>query len=261
MKTGAQLYTVRAYTQNEKDFACSMKKIAEIGYTTVQISAIGKIAPQRVREICDENGLQIVLTHSDVNRILNDTDALIREHDIMGCDYIGLGCMPEKYRTKEWLSHFMEDFKEPAKKMAAAGKLLMYHNHNLEFEAFEAENIPNASPKKRIIEYLLEGFSPEELGFTLDTYWVSAAGGDVCQWIRILKDRIPCVHLKDMQVKGFNQLMAPVMEGNLNFPAIFKELENTCCKYMLVEQDICTQGSPFDCLKTSYDNLAKAGYR
>ncbi len=26
MKTGAQLYTIRSYTQNAADFACSMKK-------------------------------------------------------------------------------------------------------------------------------------------------------------------------------------------------------------------------------------------
>ncbi len=42
MKTGAQLYTIRTYTQNEKDFARSMKRIAQIGYKTVQISAVGK---------------------------------------------------------------------------------------------------------------------------------------------------------------------------------------------------------------------------
>ena len=49
------------------------------------------------------------------------------------------------------------------------------------------------------------------MGITLDTYWVAAAGADVCEWIRLLKDRIPCVHLKDMQIKGWNQIMAPVM--------------------------------------------------
>lgn len=54
--------------------------------------------------------------------------------------------------------------------------------------------------------------------------------------------------------------MAPVMEGNLNFDGILKELDQTRCEYLLVEQDVC-QGSPFDCLKTSYDNLAAAGYR
>lgn len=261
MKTGAQLYTVRAYTQNEKDFSCTVKKIAEMGYKTVQLSAIGKdLKPQRIREICDEAGLEIALTHSDGNRILYDTERLIEEHDIMGCKYIGLGCMPEKYQSPQWLYHFAEDFKEPAEKIAAAGKLLMYHNHALEFRKFAAENAPDAAPDKRVIEYLTEWFSAKELGFTLDTYWVQAAGGDVCEWIRTLKDRIPCVHLKDMEVTENGPVMAPVMEGNLNFAAILKELENTCCEYLLVEQDVC-RTSPFDCLKKSYDNLAAAGYR
>ena len=136
----------------------------------------------------------------------------------------------------------------------------MYHNHNFEFQKLPALPDNGADKAKRMIEFLMEGFSAEEMGFTLDTYWVAAAGGDVCQWIELLKDRIPCVHLKDMTVDGFAQQMAPVMEGNLNFPAILKTLENTSCKYILVEQDTC-QGSPFDCLKTSYDNLAAAGYR
>ena len=68
------------------------------------------------------------------------------------------------------------------------------------------------------------------------------------------------MHLKDMAVEGMQQVMAPVMEGNLNFPAILNVLEKTDCKYLIVEQDTC-QGSPFDCLKTSYDNLAAEGYR
>lgn len=258
MRTGAQLYTLRAYTQTEKDFAFTIKKIAEMGYTTVQISAIGRdIRPERVRQICDENGLSIVLTHTDPSRILYDTQKVIEEHDIMGCDYIGIGAMPDKYRTPEWLDHFVDDYKEPAKKIAAAGKLLMYHNHNFEFQ-----KLTPADRKQpvRIIEYLMDSFSEKELGFTLDTYWVAAAGGDVCHWIGLLADRIPCVHLKDMDVSGFNQIMAPVMEGNLNFPAILKALETTSCRYLLVEQDVC-QTSPFDCLKTSYDNLAEAGYR
>ena len=41
MTLGAQLYTLRSYTQNEEDLAYCLKKVAEIGYTTVQISAVG----------------------------------------------------------------------------------------------------------------------------------------------------------------------------------------------------------------------------
>lgn len=261
MQTGAQLYTVRAYTQNERDFSYTIGRIAEMGYKTVQISAVGKeLTPEKIREICDRAGLKIVLTHSDVNRILYDTDRLIAEHEILGCKYIGLGAMPDKYRTKEWISHFMEDFSEPAKKIAASGKLLMYHNHNFEFQKLAPSAENGVTREKRIIESLMEGFSADEMGFTLDTYWVAAAGADVCQWISLLKDRIPCVHVKDMAVDGFTQVMAPVMEGNLNWPAILEALEKSVCKYLLVEQDTC-QGSPFDCLLNSYRNLSRAGYR
>lgn len=38
MELGAQLYTVREYGQNEKDIRRTMKKIADIGYKTVQVS-------------------------------------------------------------------------------------------------------------------------------------------------------------------------------------------------------------------------------
>lgn len=248
MHIGLQLYTVRSFTQNKKDFEITLKKIAKIGYTTIQLSAIGQgIEPEWIREKCDQYGLDIVLTHSDCNRILYDTEALIKEHDILGCKYIGLGCMPERYRYEGWIKQFADDFLEPAKKIAQAGKLFMYHNHNFEFEKIG---------EKRILEYLLESFTKDQLGITLDTYWVQVAGADITDWIEILKDRIPCVHLKDVEVKNGNQRMAPVMEGNINFVKVLKALKKTCCEHLLVEQDTCYE-DPFVSAKKSYDNLAK----
>ncbi|WP_237391570.1 sugar phosphate isomerase/epimerase family protein [Paenibacillus dendrobii] len=228
-----------------------MQKIAEIGYTTVQVSALGPIELRTLKEICDELSLQIVLTHTNPDRILNETDRVIEEHDILECNYIGIGAMPDKYRGLDWYSYFAEDFGEAAGRIAEAGKLLMYHNHHFEFEKIDG---------KRLIERLIEDFSPEEMGITLDTYWVQAAGADVCEWIDILKDRLHCVHLKDMSVQGTQQVMAPVMEGNMNFRGILKALEKANTKHLLIEQDVC-QTSPFDCLKASYDNLAALGYR
>ena len=252
MILGAQLYTLRSYTQNEKDLAFSLQKVSEMGYKTVQISGIGPIPPERVRALCDENSLKIVLTHTNPDRILYETEQVIREHDIMGCDYIGIGMMPPRYRTPEWLGHFAMDYLEPAKKIAAAGKLLMYHNHHIEFQRFGG---------KLIMERLMEDFAPDELGFTLDTYWVQAGGGDVCEWVERLRDRIPCVHLKDMGIIGEQQVMAPVMEGNINFEKILGQMKAVgTVKYLLVEQDTC-QESPFVCLEKSYNNLSRLGYK
>lgn len=252
MDLGAQLYTVRNYLQTEADFRRSIKKIADIGYRYVQISGASKeISPEKMREICDNQDLKIVLTHSDVNRILYDTKELIREHDILGCSCIGLGAMPEKYRETDWISYFYEDFKEAVKEIAASGKLFMYHNHNFEFEKSNGETM---------LEKLLNFFPAQEMGITLDTYWVQAAGGDVIQWIKKLKDRLACVHLKDMEMIGGGAVMAPVMEGNMNFAGILEALQETNCRYLLVEQDTC-RTSPFDCLRQSYENLQQLGYR
>lgn len=41
--------------------------------------------------------------------------------------------MNPKYQRAEWIDQFAKDFTTPAKKMRDAGKLLMYHNHNLEW--------------------------------------------------------------------------------------------------------------------------------
>ena len=252
MKIGAQLYTLRNYLQTERDIEVTLQKVAEIGYSTVQVSGIGKIAPERLREISDKNGLEIVITHTNPDRILFDTENVIKEHEILGCKYIGLGAMPDKYRDSVWLPQFAADYSEPAKKIAAAGKLLMYHNHNFEFEKINGT---------RILDTLISSFKPEEMGFTLDTYWVQAGGADIMDWIEILKDRIPCIHLKDMDVRSFTPVMAPVMEGNINFPKILKRLDEIGkTEFALVEQDTCEE-SPFICLEKSYKNLNTLGYK
>jgi sugar phosphate isomerase/epimerase len=113
------------------------------------------------------------------------------------------------------------------------------------------------------MDIITEDIPPELMGITLDTYWLQASGCDVCSWIERLKDRIPCVHLKDMTIAkdGWAQLMAPVMEGNMNFKQILRKLEETkAVRYILVEQDTC-QESPFICLKKSFDNLHSLGYK
>lgn len=253
MMLGAQTYTVRMYTQNARDFRETMRRIAAIGYQCVQLSAVGNIAPHVQREICDEFGLKVALTHTNPDRMLEDTAGVIRDHDILGCDYIGIGLLPSRYQAAEWIDQFAKDFRAPAQKMREAGKRLMYHNHNLEWTRLR--------DGRRIMDVLLEQMPAELMGFTLDTYWVQAAGADILEWMEKLQDRIPCVHLKDMAVQGFDQHPAPVGEGNLNFPKILSKLrELGKTQYLLVEQDDCYGEDPFDCLRRSYDHIQAMGY-
>lgn len=253
MKVGAQTYTIREYTQTEADFSASMKELADIGYHTVQLSAIGRFPVKWIREVCDRHHLQIVLTHTDPDRILYDTEAVIHEHDIMGCDYIGIGMMPPRYRSLQMVGQFVLDYLEPAQRIRDAGKLIMYHNHALEWERVNKDDT--------MLDMMMKGLPCDLMGLTLDGYWVQAAGADVCDTILKLADRIHCFHLKDMAVKDNAQRMAVVGEGNLPFPKILDLLNKLgVCKYLLVEQDDCYGEDPFDCLGRSFDYLVKEGY-
>ena len=50
MEIGVQLYTVRAYTRTPEDFALTLRRIADIGYRTVQVSATCPFAADWLRE-------------------------------------------------------------------------------------------------------------------------------------------------------------------------------------------------------------------
>ena len=245
LKIGAQLYTIREFTQTAADFAKSMKKIAGIGYKYVQVSAIGPIPAKEVADICASNGLGIVVTHTNPAKIKNDTDSVIEDHRIMGAKYVGIGAMPGNYsRSSEGIKSFINDFALPAKKIEQAGMQLMYHNHDFEWEKFD---------EKRMIEHLVENFP--NLGFILDTYWVQAAGGDPAAWLTKLEGKVPVIHFKDMAWWDGQKRMAEVMEGNLNWPAIFAACATSGVEYAMVEQDDCNGKNPFESLKISYENI------
>ena len=51
MIIGAQGFTLRDYTKDEAGIAASLKKLHDIGYRALQVSAFGPIAPERLREL------------------------------------------------------------------------------------------------------------------------------------------------------------------------------------------------------------------
>ena len=256
MKIGAQLYSVHPFTQTEADFDSTVKKIAGMGYLYVQVSGIGDIAADAVRKVCDRHGVRIIITHTDPERILNDTEAVIEDHGIMGAGYVGIGGIPDRYRGGLLsLNKFIDDYTPAAQKTRDAGMRLMYHNHNYEFLAYDG---------KLIIDRIAEGFPKELLGFTLDTYWVQAGGGDPAHYLKKFAGRVDTIHFKDMKMfmdpdGDIIQINSEVLDGNLNWPAIFGACAEAGVEYAFIEQDDEYMTDPFNSLKISYDNLVRRG--
>ena len=173
MQIGAQFYTVRNQCQTLDDFALTLRKVADIGYKTVQISGTCPYEAQWLREQLDKNGLQCVLTHIPVSKLVGETEQVIADHFTFDCPYIGLGYYSFDERKEDaTYDHFMKTFVPVAEKIRAGGKYFMYHNHDNEFKLAPGEN------KQIVLEKLAEEIPADMMGFTLDTYWVQAGGGD-----------------------------------------------------------------------------------
>ena len=94
MDFGLNLYSIRNLIQSESDFMDTSLKLRDMGYSYMQYSG-GPYDPEVMRRVSRASGLPIVVTHVPLDRILNDTDALMREHACFGCRNIGLGMLPK----------------------------------------------------------------------------------------------------------------------------------------------------------------------
>ena len=97
---GAQMFTVRAFTQTESDLLSTFRKLRAIGYEAVQISAIGAGIPvPAVAAGLKETGLACAATHISFDDCKKDLAAVVEKHRAWGCEYVGVGSMPEEYRA------------------------------------------------------------------------------------------------------------------------------------------------------------------
>ena len=245
MEIGAQLFTLRNSCTNLTDFAETLKKVADIGYKTVQVSGVCPYEPEWLAEQLKKNDLHCVLTHTNVAA---DPLQTAKNHDVFDCKYAGLGYYHFD-GTWETYNAFIQQYTPVCQVLKDNGKYFMYHNHNREFQKLDG---------KIILGRMAEDMPADLMGFTVDTFWVQYGGCDPAQWIADLAGRVPCIHLKDID---FDHKMTPVGAGNLNWDRIFKAAEASGTEYMLVEQDDCYDVDPFECMRRSYDFLAANGFR
>lgn len=252
MKSAAQLYTVREFTQNEKDYYETLVKVKKIGYTSVQLSAAGPMSAETVRSMSEDLDISVSATHISHNMFIQDLDQVIKNHHIMGCKYVGLGGMPKEYlETPKKLDEFIKTYSEISQTLKKEGLQFVYHNHNFEFFKFD---------NKTVLDILFDN-TPSCFFFEIDTYWIQAGGANPEEWIRKAARRCEYIHFKDMAINAeFKMVPSPIGQGNLNWKSIVDACKYSDVLYCAVEQDTC-EGSPFDALKASYNYLSSMGIR
>ncbi len=245
----AQLYTLREFLKTPAEVRVSLEKVRQLGYEAVQVSGLGPIEPAQLKEAADRAGVRIVATHISFERISSDVQAVIAEHQLWGCRHVAIGGLPAEYRNEEGYHRFALEASAAARPLVAAGLTFSYHNHSFELERFGG---------RTALEILYAESDAEVFSAEIDTYWIQHGGGNPVSWLRALKGRCHVVHLKDMAMKGSQQLYAEVGEGNLEWPSILEACREAGVEWYIVEQDTC-QRDPFESLGISLQNLRRLG--
>ncbi|MBR6709686.1 MAG: sugar phosphate isomerase/epimerase [Clostridia bacterium] len=233
MKVGLNLYSIRNLIDTEEKFLETAKQLKEMGYAYMQYSG-GKFDADMILRVSEAADIPVHLTHVPMDRIINDTDALMDEHAKFGCKYIGLGAMPrDVLRDPARLRETVAALERTAQKMAERGFKFFYHHHHFEFFRHEGETI---------FDYILK--NAPHINFTIDTYWLQYGGVDICDTIDRAAGRMACLHLKDYMIvyqdgdrPSFAPQYAPVGDGNIDFAKVLRHAEAAGCEYYFVEQD------------------------
>ena len=253
-RIAAQMYTVRDFTNSPGDLRETLRKLSEIGYKAVQLSAVGamsgsnpSVSAADAKQMLDEFNLRCIATHSDWNALANNTDEQIAYHKTLGCDYIAIGSMPGPYGSEgaSGYQRFVEDSAPIIAKLKGEGIRFGYHNHSFEFLRIG----PGA---RTLYDILLD--APADLMLEIDFYWVMNAGVNPERVLEKASGRVAVTHVKDREVSGNDGIMAPVGEGNMDWEHILPLGIKSGVEWFTVEQDTCRR-DPFDCLRSSYNYL------
>ncbi|RKP58163.1 sugar phosphate isomerase/epimerase [Cohnella endophytica] len=259
----------------------TMRKLTELGYYCVEVSQI-PMTPENVAELRRASldfhikiaslsaAVEPMMPGMPGETLAADFDKIVNDCKTLDCNYLRIGMLPfTSIGHKDKIMEFVQKADFYAEKLAAHGIELYYHNHHIEFQKYDGE-------------YLLDIIknNTSHIGFEFDVHWIQRGGENPVEFIRKYAGRIALLHIKDYRIgqidlnalaggfdmdkffQAFNNTVqfAEVGEGNLDIKSIMEAGLESGSKYFLVEQDDVYGRDPFDCLRTSGDNLRKLGF-
>jgi len=243
-----QMYTLR--DECEKDFAGTIRKVAEIGYPAVELAGRGSLSVQELSSLLADNHLTIAGSHIGLDQLESDLPKVIQENLALGNRFVVVPYLSDEHRkTAADYKKTAETFNKIGETLQQSGLTLCYHNHDFEFQKMDTGEIG--------LDILFENSDSALVKAEVDTYWVLKGGQDPVAFVRKHAGRVPLMHIKDMDMA--DDSFAPVGTGKLPLDALIAAASDIGTQYLIVEQDVC-KGPAIDAVTLSYNNLKAKGY-
>lgn len=253
MNIGLQMYTLRDAVA--EDFEGTLRKVAAMGYAGVEFAGYGGMEATALKALLDELKLQAIGSHIPLTSLLERLDEEIEYMKIIGGKYIVCPWLAADERDEAAWQEHVKAFQTIGEKIAAAGLVFAYHNHDFEFHV-QMDGQP-------VFDALYSKIDAAYLQVEMDIGWVQYAGNDPLAYIRKYAGRLPLLHLKDYEDNKTGDSSIATVElgrGKLHLNDIIQVAEESQVEWIIVEQDTCTNpplesvAESFEWLKNNYLN-------
>jgi sugar phosphate isomerase/epimerase len=260
---GLQLWTIR--DEVAKDLPGALKAVSTIGYGEVEFAGIPKATAPEVRSMLADNGLAAPSMHCGMDDAQKELQQRIDYAQAIGARYLVISfpaTADSRFKDGNALAAgiTLDDWKWNAEQLNRIGELTRkagitcgYHNHNMEFRAYDGTVA---------YDELLRLTDPELVTMELDIAWVVAAGVDPLSMLARHADRISSLHIKDVR-KGTKTVLdrvepqtTEVGSGRVDWPALFAAMDPQRIRHYFVEQENFER-APLESVKLSFEYLRR----
>lgn len=232
-----QLYSVR--DEAEKDFAGTVKKIAEMGYDGVELAGLYGLSTEEVLRALEEAELPAVSAHVPVEEFEKDMEKTLDQYEALGCRWLAIPWLPEERRFGgERYEETLQLMRKISEGCGSRGMQLLYHNH-----AFEFEKTPEGVYH---LDRLYEDVPAGVLGAEPDICWVQVGGEDPCGFLKRYEGRCPVLHMKDFVWKGKEAELTVLGQGEVAVKAAAQTGAECGAEWFVIEQDDHPAGTPME---------------
>jgi sugar phosphate isomerase/epimerase len=273
---GLQLYTVGK--EMDADPFGTLKRVAAIGYQTVELSPMTKLSTAELKKGLDDAGLKNPSGHYLLPALMNRLDENIEAAKRLGEEYLVVTVPwvadPSRFKPDpkggqmalflailagltldDWKWN-AEQFNKVGEQVKKAGLQLAYHNHNFEFKTYGSTTG---------YDEFLRLTDPDLVKLELDCGWMTVAGRDPAAYLAKYPARYRLLHIKEFH-KGFTPTtvlgeqgpQAPVPtqldRGGIDYRKILDTAGEA--QYLFVEQEPpFTEMPALEAIKVDYDFL------
>ena len=249
IRFGIHLSSVTPFVQTEEELSHTLKKLADIGYTSAQLYGVPYSIPdEAVASALKEAGLACPAMQEDYP-FSQPAERIVERAAACGCQYLVIALFPLQVGDIYHLEHVARKLEEIYRLAKAKGIIFSFHPLRWDFRPLDGTPI-----YERVLAQL-----PEDAQLTYCVYGSLGAGSTPEEILRAYAGRVDLVHFKDRRkMSGNRDMLLPLGEGEVDWAPIAAACKKAGVKYIFAEQERWSRDA-FDCAAASFRYLEGLG--